>query len=261
VPFACGIYYSVHEGVGKDSLPVLLVHGAGGTYLYWPPEIRRLPGYRVFAIDLPGHGKSGATEGRQSIGDYARSIRDWMIAVGMPRAVLVGHSMGGAIVLAMAIHYPEHVLGIGLVGSGARMPVNSTLLQNAARTTTFYQATEAIISWSFGSQAPPRLVELASKRMAEIRPSVLHGDLLACSTFDATAHLGEINCPTLVVCGGEDKMMPSRYSQFMANMISQARLESIPGAGHMVMLEQPERVATALASFLGRIPHHAREAI
>lgn len=259
MPSVCGIYYSVHEGKGGDSLPVVLIHGAGGTHLHWPPGIRRLSRYRVFALDLPGHGKSDAVDGEQSIAGYVHRVRDWMTAIGLSRAVLVGHSMGGAIVLEMAIRYPEQVFGIGLVSSGARLPVNPALLQRTAGAVGFYQALEMIVSWSFAPQAPPRLVELAFRRMSETRPSVLYGDLLACNSFDVTVLLERIDCPTLVVCGEEDKMTPMRYSQTLASAIPGARLERIANAGHMVMLEQPEQLTAVLSSFLERIPYSSGE--
>jgi len=118
---------------------------------------------------------------------------------------------------------------------------------------------EVIVNWSFSPSTPERLIELASQRMGETRPSVLHGDLLACNVFDVTERIAEISQPTLVVCGADDKMTPLRYSQYLAGTIPSARLEVIPNAGHMVMLEQPQAVADALATFLEGIPYHPGE--
>ena len=77
---------------------MVLIHGAGGDHLFWPPEMRRLPDYRVITLDLPGHGKTEGP-GCQSIQDYARDVAEFMDVASLSRAVFVGHAMGGAIAL------------------------------------------------------------------------------------------------------------------------------------------------------------------
>jgi pimeloyl-ACP methyl ester carboxylesterase len=258
MPVASGLYYYAFQGGELESLPVVLIHGAGGNHLYWPLELRRLPGYRIFALDLPGHGKS-AGQGHQSIGAYVGTVLEWLGAMSLNRAVFVGHSMGGAIAMGLGIHYPEHVLGLGLVASGSRLRVDPELLMSTSSPTTFTKAIDFIIEESFSPSTDAQLVEIATKRLAETRPSVLYGDFLACDTFDVVDQLKQIRKPTLLVCGGEDKMTPPRYSQHIAGEIPGARLEIIPQAGHMVMLEQPVAVATALARFLAEIPYLAGE--
>jgi pimeloyl-ACP methyl ester carboxylesterase len=178
-----------------------------------------------------------------------------MQAVELPRAVFIGHSMGSAIVLTLALEQPNQVLGLGLVAASARMQVAPDLLDATENPTTFQTAIEMIISRSFGPQAPPRLKELAALRMAETRPSVLHGDFLACNTFDRIADIEQISQPALVICGTEDRMTPMRFAQFLADRMPNARLEPVPGAGHMVMLEQPQAVAVALRGFLDKISY------
>jgi pimeloyl-ACP methyl ester carboxylesterase len=211
-----------------------------------------MAGTRIFALDLPGHGKSGGY-GQQSIPAYARSVLDWLEAVDLHQAVFVGHSMGSAIALSLALDYPEHVFGLGLIGAGPRLRVHPEILQNSASERTFHSAVALVIRWSFSSQAPARLVELSARRMAETRPSVLHGDFLACEAFDVAERLAEIIQPALVVCGAEDRMTPARAGQLLIGSLPNARLEIIPNAGHMVMLEQPKGVATTLKTFLDEI--------
>lgn len=253
MPAAANLYYHLYEGSEEGRKPpVILIHGAGGTHLFWPSEMRRLPGYRIHAPDLPGHGKSNG-RGQQSIRAYAEELVEWLAAMGVHSAVFVGHSMGGAIALTLALDFPEHVLGLGLVASGARMRVAPAILESAANPTTFHNAVEMIVASAFSPESSPRLIELASQRMAETRPSVLHGDFLACDAFDETERLAQIRQPALVVCGADDKLTPPRYSQFLADTLPNASLRMIPNAGHMVMLEQPQAVASALAAFLPAI--------
>jgi pimeloyl-ACP methyl ester carboxylesterase len=254
MPVAADLYYHAHHEAETNKLPVVLLHGAGGTHLYWPSEVRRLAGYRVLAPDLPGHGKSGG-RGQQSIPAYAQAVLDWLEAVGLHQAVFVGHSMGSAIALTLAVDAAEHVLGIGLMGAGAKLRVASALLEAASSPTTYHNAVQVAVSWSFGPAAPNELTALAARRMAETRQSVLYGDFLACDGFDLSERVGQITQPTLVLCGAEDEMTPLRLSQFLAGAIPNARLEVVPNAGHMVMLENPPAVASALADFLATIPY------
>jgi pimeloyl-ACP methyl ester carboxylesterase len=250
MPIAADIYFHAYQE--EEKLPVVLIHGAGGTHMFWPSEVRRLPGYRVYALDLPGHGKS-AGRGQQSITAYTRSVLDWLAALNLHRAVFIGHSMGGAIVQTLALDHPEHVLGVGLVGSAAKLRVNPQILENSANPTTFHIAVEEVVKRSFSAQAPEGLVELAGKRMTEVRPSVLHGDFIASDAFDVTDRVTEIVQPAVVICGAEDKMTPSRNSQFLADSLQSAQLEIVPGAGHMVMIEKPQEIADTLREFLMNI--------
>lgn len=250
MPVSGNLYYSYYRDIGAENPPLVLIHGAGGTHLYWPPEIRRLHGYCVYAIDLPGHGKSETIDGQQTIGDYARYLIQWLESIQLRRAVFVGHSMGGAIALTLAIHHPEYVVGLVLIGSGARLRVRPELLNYAADVTTFYKAADLQVTFSFSPNTSPRLVELASRRMEATRQSVLYGDLLACNRFDVMDRLASVQQSTLVICGADDQMTPVRYAQYLSSSIPNARLSVIPNSGHMVMLEQPHLVTESLLSFL-----------
>jgi pimeloyl-ACP methyl ester carboxylesterase len=254
MPITEDIYYHEYkEGDEGQRPPVVLLHGAGGTHLSWPFEIRRLLGYHVFALDLPGHGKS-AGRGQQSIAGYTTAVKDWMDALHMHRAVFIGHSLGSAVVLTLALDYPDQVIGLGILGGAPRLRVAADILENTSSPTTFHNAVEKIVARSFAPQAPPQLVELAGQRMLETRPSVLHGDMLACDLFDETERVNNIQQPALVLCGAEDHMTSARQSQFLATALGNARLVIIPDAGHMVMLEKPVEVADAIRTFLDEIP-------
>lgn len=261
MPVAAEIYYSLYREAEKDTLPVVLMHGAAGNHLSWSAEIRRLKGFRIYALDLPGHGKSAALDAQQSAAGFARKVIEWLAAVGLHRAVFVGHSLGGAIALELGINYPEHVLGLGLVSTGVRLRVNPQVLELASSAATFYKAVDLIVASSFSQHAPARLVELATRRMAETRPSVLHGDLLACTNFDVKEQVATLRRPVLVIGGTKDQLTPLRYAQFMADTIPNARLYVIPDAGHMLILERPLEVAAALADFLRSIVYSPGEEV
>lgn len=250
MPISAGLYYFEYGAERVARPPIILIHGAGGHHLFWPPQMRRLHDQRIFAPDLPGHGKSAGL-GYQTIEGYSGAVLQFLQALGLNTAVLVGHSMGAAVALDLAVRFPRRVLALALVGAGARLRVSPQLLQNASEPATFPKAVRTLVEFSFGPGADPRLRELGAQRLAEARPPVLYGDLLACDAFDARGQLSALALPTLVVCGAADRMTPSAYSVYLEQNIVGARLEIIPRAGHMVMLERPDLVAEILRSFLG----------
>ena len=252
MPTAAGLYFFGHEADNLSRPPVILIHGAGGHHLYWPPQIRRLHNHRVYAVDLPGHGKSEGI-GHHSIDDYVTVVMEFIEAIKLNSVILVGHSMGGAIALRAAVRFPERVLALGLLGSAARLRVSPVILQRASDPAKIAEAIRLVIDLSFASQSSARLRELAAQRMAETRPAVLYGDFLACDDFNITNQLSRISAPTIILCGAEDKMTPIKDSEFLRDHITGARLEIISDAGHMLMLEQPDHVAEVLADFVDPI--------
>ena len=164
--------------------------------------------------------------------------------------------MGGAVALQAAIKYPKRVLGLALIGSGARLSVSSNLLYNASNPETAAEAVRSVIDLSFAPETSLRLKEVAGQRMAQTRSSVLYGDFLACDAFNASAaQLAKISIPTLIIFGAADQMTPVTDASALRAQIAGARLEVVPNAGHMVMLEQPDRVAELLGEFVNRIPY------
>jgi len=140
-----------------------------------------------------------------------------------------------------------------LIASNARLRVAQAVLDGLALPATVPATIQTIIEWSFGPQVDAGFKRLAATRLAETRPAVLSGDLKACNNFDVIERLSEIDLPTLIVCGTEDKMTPLRYSESMAESIPHSALQTIDLAGHMVALEQPRRVAGILNIFIKSI--------
>jgi len=236
------------HGGGNQAPPLVFLHGAGGNRLHWPPGIRRLEGVHTYALDLPGHGRSPSA-GEATIKDFARRVAAWRGARGVARPVLVGHSMGSAIALTVALGEPQSLAGLILIGAGPRLRVNPVLLEQTAGVETFAAAVEQILQWSFAAPASPRLVRLARRSLLAAGPDVLHRDLQACHAFDATDRLAEVRLPTLVIVGSQDRMTPPRLGEALHQGIGGSRLQAVEGAGHMVMLEQPETVARLLGAF------------
>lgn len=259
MPIAAGIYYFANEEENWSRPAVILIHGAGATHLNWPPEIRRMSGQRIYAIDLPGHGKSEGI-GLQTIEDYARAILAFMDALKIRKAIFVGHSMGGAIALYLGLHNPSRTLGLGLFATGPRLRVSAALLEKTESPATFGLAVQQITDLAFGPQAETHLKEQTMQRMSEVRPAVLHGDFRACNAFDEAHLLGRVKAPALIVCGTEDKMTPLHLSEQLKARLKDSILYTIEAAGHMVMLEEPQKVAGPLQLFLSGIIYQPGDA-
>ncbi len=249
MPTSGGLYFFASQQEVEDQPAIILIHGAGGTHLHWPYNLRRLNHHRIFAPDLPGHGKSEGL-GEQSIDKYAQAIANWMDAAGIKKAIVGGHSMGGAIAQTLALQSPQKVSGLILVGTGSVLRVNPDLLEMLSNPATTPAALDLVTKWSYAPGTDPKLLAQVREQMDATRPAVMHGDYLACSKFDVTSQLSQIKTPTLILCGELDKMTPIHLSQQLQTSISGAKLVLIPEAGHMVMLEQPEAVAAAVIAFI-----------
>jgi len=129
------------------------------------------------------------------------------------------------------------------------------VLENAANPATFVLAVQALMDLMRIPGSAKTLKDQVFKRLASNRHTLFHGDLQACSQFDQSASLNAVQTPALVICGTEDMLTPRRFSETLASEIPAAALQTIDDAGHMVMLEQPRRVAALLSVFLRTIPY------
>jgi pimeloyl-ACP methyl ester carboxylesterase len=241
------VHYVCREPIPARRPPVVFIHGAGGTHQHWLHQVRDLPQTPTYALDLPGHGRSEG-EGRDTIAAYGDWLVAFLDAAGLEQAVLVGHSMGGAIALDMALRFPARPVGLGLVATGARLRVAPAILDGLRQ--HHEAAVRLICDAAFGPEAPPEMARLGRRQMGAIPPEVIHSDFLACDAFDVLGRLAGIGAPTLVLCGTQDSLTPPKYSTYLRDQIPAARLHLVEGAGHMVMVEQPQKVSQALSSFL-----------
>jgi len=243
-------FYALYQGDVRGKRNLVLVHGAGGSHLDWPAPLRRLGGANVYALDLPGHGRSEGA-GRSSIAAYRDFLLAFLDALSLERAIVVGHSMGGAIALDFALRYPDRLAGLILVGTGARLRVLPAILSGLL--TDFEATVDLVLDYAFGPGASEQLKRLGRQRLLRTPPQVLHGDYAACDAFDVMERLGEIRCPTLVIGGTADRLTPPKYSVYLRDHIPGAELVLVDRAGHMVMLEKPEVVSRAVSEFIASV--------
>ena len=227
---------------------MVFIHGSGDNARVWGAVIAALPQYTAVALDLPGHGALIDRPGRETmtIEEYGGDVRAELIRRGLEHVCLIGHSLGSAIALRLAVDYPALVSRLVLVGAGARLRVMPALL---ARTQTDPEAKTELIEWAFAPAHQQQAREFASQ-LAPTAPGMLHRDLAACDAFDMMNELSHIAQPTLVITGEEDRLTPPKYAHYLAEHLDNARLALLPNVGHYAHIEAPQAVADAISAWL-----------
>jgi pimeloyl-ACP methyl ester carboxylesterase len=241
------IYYTQFNADESAKPPLVLIHGAGASRLDWPPKLRRLPGIRVIALDLPGHGRSTGSS-RADIGVYAEDVCAFLDTLGIERAIIAGHSMGGGIAQQIAITYPDRVAGLILLGTGSKLPVEPALPRR------IIEETDAAIDWlidtAWGENAPDNMKRRGHQRLESIPPQVVRDDYVACQRFDSRPYLEQITAPTLVIAARDDRMMPLKFSQTLAERIPNTTFFIVEDAGHMFPLEKGPEITELISEWL-----------
>jgi pimeloyl-ACP methyl ester carboxylesterase len=248
------IYYHAAGESAMSGHRVLYVHGTGCNGGVWAPHMAALADrHTCVAIDLPGHGKSPGT-GFRGVADYAYFVVELAGALGWDRFVLAGHSMGGAVALLTAIHHPERLEGLVLIDTGARLRVDPRLLREAREAAMSGRSPAADRSWAFAAGTPQSVVDAVQLLTAGTDPSVTYGDWIADDTFDVMSRVSEIQLPTMVVCGAEDRLTPVKYHRYLQARIPGCQLTVIDAAGHWVFWEQSEAFMRTVRTFLDELP-------
>lgn len=256
------IFYQVYDQREHDADPVvLLLHGAGGTHLSWPPHLRRLHRTLTYAIDLPGHGQTDPFSfiedatiegGRLRIATYSTLVHALIAAWALDNVILIGHSMGGAIALECALAEKSasstSIRGLVLIGTGATLPVSPQILHGLEA--DFAAMTAKLVNWMYAPGLAESHRERALTALRQNSLPQLLTDFHACNAFDVGNQLAQLHQPTLILCGERDKMTPVASSQHLATAIPTSKLEIIPASGHMVMLEAPTVVTKIVQQFI-----------
>jgi pimeloyl-ACP methyl ester carboxylesterase len=254
------IHY-VDRGQGQ---PLVLIHGLGGRIYNFRYNIPALSEHlRVVALDLKGFGYSE----RPAAGDYsltaqARLVSELMDRLGIPRAAVLGHSMGAAIALRLAATYPEKVDRLILVGSAppngmvprfaASRPLRPLLRLGTALVLHQPRLREEVLRQGFYDPAflSPEMLE-EFRRSASIRGSTnAIASLLSDVARDEPVDLSQVSQPVLLLWGEGDRWTNLRLARRLADELPDARLQVIDRARHMVLEERAEEANKAILAFL-----------
>ena len=224
-------------------MKIVFLHAAGSSGDEWVQQRLAFGGaYDVRTPDLPGHGRSLEPPlGRiEEMADWIRRTQE------LARAVIIGHSMGAAVALALAAR-DGLLAGLALVGAAVHPRVPEGFVERVARDPNL--AVERLATSGFARGTRSSVVEKASAYLARTDPRVLAADFAATAAFDATAYLTRVRVPTLVLAGAEDRITTVADAEAVAGGIRGAALAVIAGAGHMVMLERPREFDDRLEHF------------
>ncbi len=246
------IYYrSNRRRIDPERETLLFIHGAGGSSFIWRAQFDFFrQEYQIILLDLPGHGGSGG-KGESSIDAYRDFVREFLDIFPLRSVWVIGHSMGGAIAMSLALKGPGDFSGLILVGTGAKLRVAPLIFQ--ALEGDFEIAVKQSVQFSFAKNASRELMDTHIKEMLKASPEVMLNDFRACDKFDIREELPNIELPTLIICGDEDQLTPPRYSEYLRDRIKNSQLNIINGAGHMAAAEKPGEFNSTLGQFLSGI--------
>lgn len=259
------VAYETYEGRGPA---LVLVHGLGSRRRTWDRVLAPLlaAGRQVVTVDLPGHGDSGPGRGDFSLGAFASVVRDLLDELGIGRAVLVGHSLGGGVALQFVYQYRERCAGLVLVASGGLGRDASALLRAASlpgaglvlpllthdRTLGGLAALGRIAAAVPGAPGTDAL-DGAGEALRELQDPQARQTFLATvrsvidrsgqrvSAVESLPAVGGI--PTLLVWGDRDPILPMAHGVAALEQLPGARLVVFPGCGHEPQRYDPQRLA------------------
>ena len=248
-----------YAGAGEDGEVILLVHGYGGDRNSWLFLQEPLAAkYRVYALDLPGHGTSAKDVGDGTLGVLADAVTGVLDALGAGRAHLVGHSMGGAVALAVAARDPSRIASLTLIApAGFGTEINAGYLRGFADAQTRREL-KPVVSQLFADDhlVTRQLVDdlLAYKRLDGVDEALhvlldtlLDGDAQRPDCAAAIAATGG-TVPVAVVWGSADRVIPAAQAESVAGAVRHL----IDGAGHMPHMERPGEVQAAIEQTIAR---------
>jgi pimeloyl-ACP methyl ester carboxylesterase len=243
---------------------VLLLHGAGGGYRAFAPQLEVLAslGFRAVAWDMPGYGHSAPVEPyafKALAASAAALIESLAPAAGAGPVAVVGHGLGGMLALELALRRPELVRQLVLVATDAAAAPDSPWGRHLAQCLAWLDAgrdmaqiAAAVVPQLAGPAALPAGVALASWCQSQVHAATWRRALQAMQGFDRRAALVGLHVPTLLVAGAQDRLVPSAQMQALAGAIAGSGLFSLPGIGHLPHLEAPDEFGELLVDFLRR---------
>ena len=268
---------SYQEAGPRDGDPIVLLHGLLSDNTTWDALVAELAerGLRVFAIDLLGHGLSSKPRGLYLLDDFALTLDEFLTAVGVASATICGHSLGGAIAVHFAYHYPHRVGRLVLVSAGGLgkevSPALRMLALPGAERVVGAVMDRRPVQKLLRARWPYRLMRITEPRMAVFRRigrSLLRPEMRApffASLRGVIAPAGQrgsflemeylaAHVPTLVAWSSRDGIIPVKHAHATHAHLPDSRLVVFPDGGHEPHRRHAAALADAIASFVAEMP-------
>jgi pimeloyl-ACP methyl ester carboxylesterase len=249
-----GIELSYIASGPSGTLPVLLLHAWAESRRAFDQLRALLPNtVRVIAIDQRGHGDADVPQTGYSLTDFADDVEAFMEAASLPSAILLGVSSGGYVAQQVAVTNPQRVAGLVLVGSPRTLQGRSRFADEVDQLLDPVPETwvRDSLAWFPRFHAVPQsYIEDRVRDGAHTPAHVWRETFNGLCTAAPPTDTGTITCPTLIVWGDRDELLSREQQEDLADAIPDSQLVAYENTGHLVLWEQPERVARDLTAFV-----------
>lgn len=250
-----GYEIGFEEAGGSEATPIVLLHGVGSDKSVWTPQVRYFSqDRRAVAFDYPGYGDSDPAPEGTTRDDYASAIFSGMHEIGIDRAHICGLSLGGVVAIAMHHAHAGRCASLILADSFAVHPEGKAIYERSlAASANLRAAAEARVDILLAQPADPAVRSEVVETMARINPAAYRIGAEAVWLADQRERAEQIHVPTLVLVGQRDLVTPPDLSNELVDLIPDARMQVIAGAGHISNLEKPSEFNRAVAEFIGQL--------
>ena len=251
MPFSHDLFYRIYnEGdQTRNSFPLVLLHGSGGSHMAWPVDLRRSIMRRVIALDLPGHGKSSGTA-CQRLPALVQSLRHFMDELHIYRADLAGHSLGALLALDYAQTFPKRVHSLFLLSCGSAFNLPEGLFDSLLCPNQKNRFIEDFGRLAFSRNFPQNLRRNLLEPLKQVRTSTLLADLSICADYHLDGNFRKITCPTQLVNGADDPITTPASARELSQNLAHTSLDIIPKCGHLLLYEKTAHINKTMRSFL-----------
>ncbi|MGX9462558.1 alpha/beta fold hydrolase [Shewanella sp. A14] len=225
-------------------MTLIFLHGSGCTHVVW--EYQQICFKHSFAPDLPGHPMGDELS---NVSDFAQWLVNYIEDRNLVNVVLIGHSLGSAIAMQVALLKKIHINALVLIGAGARLKVMPQLLNSLSAIVEHDGGIPDYVLSANQNITEPLRTKINSS-MKKNGAKVMLNDFHACDKFDVIEQLTEIDVPVQIIVGDKDELTPVKYANFLYNNLFKAEIAIIEGGTHMVFAEQPALVNDIINDFL-----------
>jgi 3-oxoadipate enol-lactonase len=238
---------------GSGDMPILFLHGVGSDKSVWLPQLEHFGQQRrAVALDYPGYGDSAPAAEGSSRDDFAAAIIAAMDELVIARAHICGLSLGGVVAIAMHSAAPQRCASLILADSFAVHPDGQAIYDRSVAASSDLRAlAEARADVLLSQPASRDIRSEVVETMARIEPAAYRVGAEAVWLAGQRDRVRDIDVPTLVICGAEDRVTPPELSRELVALIPGARYEQIERAGHLTNLEQPDVFNRIVEEFIG----------
>ena len=257
-----GVRLAYHQ-MGEGDPPIVFIHGGFGNRTgFTLQEEYFSPNHRCLAIDLRGHGDSDKPDEQYTMDKYADEVAEWLRHLGIRRPILVGHSMGGQVVISVAARHPELVSAIASLDSPSNIPgwhrrYHGPFDHLMTRDGPFREALLTFLGAAYlPTDDPSRLREMP-EWLAEVPGHVIVNGWQGMSAFDPTPVLRQVKCPYLYIDCGQPGLDFDRLRELCPQVV----IGKTVGAGHQATKDVPDQINAMLRRFIEHADAIAAEMI